>query len=124
MTINDYDVITFHCDLRAPHKAHTERYGFLWLRKSKCPGMSEIAWNKWLDSKWSKPKPPHKHRFEYRPTQTNIWLNPDRYVWICKDKGCDQVVSTVKEELRGVLLYDGPTKLQKRPDRRSPWRSS
>lgn len=116
-------VILMECDNTLPHKAHSWRERF---RKHTCKGVTPEQFDIYMERKWPKPKQvePHKHRFEYKPSQKHLWVNPDRYVWICKDRTCDHVISTDKEEFRGALLHQGKTHIVKLPPRRRSWRSN
>lgn len=122
--ITNEEVIIMECTHTLPHEAHSWRTGFLWLRRNTCQGITAEQFDKYMEMKYPTPKPPHKHRFQYKPSRKHLWVNPDRYVWICKDRTCDVVLSTDKEEFRGALLHQGTTRAIKLPPRRKSWRSN
>lgn len=116
------DVIITECDSVLPHEPHSWRTR---LRKRTCQGVTPKQFDTWMERKWPTPKPKkHKHRYEYKPSQRHLWVNPDRYVWICKDQTCNVVMSIDKEEFRGALLHQGTTRAIKLPPRRKSWRSN
>ncbi|QFG09177.1 hypothetical protein PBI_SPORTO_72 [Arthrobacter phage Sporto] len=115
------EILIHECDNNLPHYAHDWRWGFLKLKKGSCLGITPAQFDQWIEAKYptpmslfARPKAKHKHRFQYKPSQLNIWVNPDRYVWICKDQTCDVIISSEKEELRHALTAGGEVFYPKR----------
>ncbi len=110
------------------HEAHSWRHGFLNLRKSTCDGITQVGYDKLMtvvtdcDMRLTPKKVEHKCKFTYKPSQKHLWVNPDRYVWICKTQSCNAVISSDKEEFRGALLHAGRAYAKKTVIYRKPWK--
>jgi hypothetical protein len=106
------------------HEAHSWHHGFLNLKKTSCEGLSQKAYDILMKMVNNQTKKKHKHRFEYKPSQIHLWVNPERYVWICKDQMCNVVISTPKEEMNWALLHKGRSVAKPTVIYREPWQSS
>ena len=120
------------CGVKEVHNKHTLRHGFLHLRRVKCEGWTVDEWDKYSDMETERlaryyetfaPKP-HKHRLEYKPSQKHLWVNPFRYVWVCKDQSCNHVISTEKSEFKHALLSEHVYHAQQVRVFHKPWPSS
>lgn len=124
------------CGVKAMHKKHVLRHGFLHLRRTKCEGWTYDQWNQYLKMlterdlravrslSLDKKETPHKHRLEYKPSQKHLWVNPFRYVWVCKDQSCNHVISTEKSEFKHALLSEHVYHAQQVRVFHKPWPSS
>lgn len=123
--IVDKEIIILECSDTLPHLEHSWRTGFMWFRKHTCQGVTHDQFSKYMEMKFPSPKPPHKHRLEYKPSQRCLWAHPDRYVWTCKDQACNSVISIDKREFRWALLCQvGVVTAKKLPPMRDPWPSN
>jgi len=96
-------IINVECMSVTPHKPHSWREGFLWYRKRVCGGVPMMAELEQIPVNY------HKHAFKYKPFCDNLYLNPNRIVWICN--GCGHIVSAEKEKFYKVLLSGRPSKM-------------